>query len=59
MRMELLDGKWLHQANCEFKRVNLKCEMSRARAWYTFKAVDKFGSFAANPKNKKPVLTTP
>ena len=59
MRMELLHGKWLHQANLEFRRVNIESKMSKPRVWWTFKAVDKCGSFAADPKNLKLVLTAP
>ena len=59
MRMKLLPGKWFHQANKEFRRVNIECKMLRPRVWWTFKTVDKLGSFAANPKNRRPILTAP
>ena len=59
MRMGLLPSHWLHQANKEFRRINIECKMMKPRVWYTFKAVDKCGSFAADPKNRKPILTAP
>lgn len=59
MRLGLLGPTWADQVNMEFKKVNLDSGMSRPRAWWTHKAVDKFGDFAMDPKNKKPVLTAP
>jgi len=58
-RMGLLDPKWAGQINKEFKRINLKSGMSRQRAWWTYISVEKFGAFAMDPKNKKPILTAP
>ena len=46
-------------ADLEFKRINLECGMSKVRAWWTYEAVRKAGSSAADPKNSRPIYTMP
>jgi len=59
IRKDLLIPYWRDQSDLEFKRINLNCGMSKARAWWTHKAVSRGGGSAANPKKKKPTLTAP
>lgn len=58
-RMGLLKSLWFEQANKEFRRINIECGMSRPRVWWTFKAVQKASRSAADPKNKRKILTAP
>jgi len=46
-------------ADEELKRICREDGMSKARSWVWFKAVRDFASFAANPKNDKPILIAP
>jgi hypothetical protein len=59
LRMGLLNQKWADQVNKEFRRINLESGMSRPRARWTYEAVNRFGAFAFDPKNKRKVLTAP
>lgn len=47
------------QADKELRKVCLEDGMSRLRAWWVYHAVRRFGSPAADPKNKRKVLTAP
>ena len=55
IRNGLLKPYWRHQADKELRRLCLHDGMSKLRAWWVHKAVHLFGSFAADPKNKKKV----
>lgn len=46
-------------ADLEFKKICLEDGMCRIRAWYVFKAVRWFGAKAADPLNKKQIITAP
>lgn len=59
LRLELLDRKWYPQIHKEFRRVNLECGMCKARAWWTYRAVVRFGKSATMAKSKRKVFTAP
>ena len=47
MRMGLLDRKYRHAADREFRRICIEDGMSKFRAWYFYKGVDIFAAKAA------------
>jgi len=59
IREGLLDSMWRRQADKELRKACLEDGMNRLRAWYVFQAVSRVGGFAADPKNKKQILTAP
>ena len=59
MRQGLLPGDWRHEADKELRRICLEDGMSRFRAWLVYRGVRLGASYAASPRNKKPVLTAP
>lgn len=59
LRMGLLDPVWFKPANEELRKVCIKAGMWKIRAGWVYNAVQKLGAFAADPANKKEVLTAP
>ena len=59
MQDGLLSYLWKNQADKEFKIRLLEDGCNWLRAWYFYKGVQKFGSFAARPANRKKVKTAP
>lgn len=59
IRTGLLDPEWRGPADRELKLICLQDGMSKARAFYVYKALRAAGSFAASPDNKKKVYTAP
>jgi len=59
MREGLLGPAWRRKADKELRKACLEDGMSKIRAWCVYYSVRKFAAFAADPKNKKPVLTAP
>ncbi len=59
MRMGLLPQKYRSYADNYLYKINREDGMSWFRAQYVRRGVRSFASFAANPKNKKKILTAP
>lgn len=59
IRMGLIGSRWREIADQELREDCLQDGMNRFRAWYVYKSVQKFGAFAANPRNRKKVKTAP
>ena len=57
IRMGLLSLAWREQADLELKRIIKLKKMNRFRAWYVYRMVKRFAAFAADPKNRKEVIT--
>ena len=59
IREKKINKKWRKQADKEIKADCKDDGMSWFRRMYVFKALRKFGSFAANPKNARKIYTAP
>lgn len=59
MREELIAQSFRLVADDELKRMCKEDGMSSFRAWYVYKSVRQFSSFATSPKNKKEILIAP
>jgi hypothetical protein len=59
LREGLLPKEYREQADKELKKACLQDGMSRLRAWYVYTAVKHFAGYAADPSNRKKVLTAP
>lgn len=60
MREGLLDAKQ-HRDTADrlLQKMCIEDGMWRLRAWWVYQAVKRFGSSAADPENKRPVLVAP
>lgn len=59
MREGLLDKHYREKADEELRRICREDGMSWIRAWWVYCGVRKGAGFAADPKNKRPVLKAP
>lgn len=59
MRMGLLDRKFRHAADEEFRRRCIEDGMSKFRAWYFFVGVDVFAAKAASAEARKREIRAP
>jgi len=59
LRMELLEPHWREVADEELVRVCKEDGMGWFRRWYVKRGLKRFGGPAADPRNKKPILTAP
>ena len=59
MREGLIDQENRKQADKELRRICLEDGMSTIRAWWVYQALRKYADFAADPKNKKKIITAP
>jgi hypothetical protein len=59
LRHEKLKPELREDADKELRRICLEDGMSKPRAWYVYKAVQKGAGFAAAPENKKKIHFAP
>lgn len=59
MREGILNANWRKRADEELRRICREDSMSWIRAWWIYYGVRKGAGFAADPKNKRPVLKAP
>ena len=59
MREGILNANWRKRADEELRRICREDGMSWIRAWWIYYGVRKGAGFAADPKNKRPVLKAP
>jgi len=59
MRMELLLLEWRPYADQELIRICKEDGMWAVRRWWVYRGVKRFGGPAADPRNKKPILSAP
>jgi len=59
IRAELLPPTARAAADTLFRRILIEDGVSWLRAWWIFQGVRRFASYAASPRNKKPVLEAP
>ena len=59
MRQELLGSEWRYAADKELNKICLEDGMSKVRAWWVYRAVQRMAGFAASPENKKKVHVAP
>ena len=59
IRFGLIPNYYRLEADQELRRICLEDGMWSVRAWWVYQAVRTFGKAAADPRNKKEILTAP
>jgi hypothetical protein len=54
-----LNMAWYPQANIELRKACLEDGMSKIRAWYVYRSVNRFAASSADPKNDRKILIAP
>jgi len=59
LRENILHPSYREIADYELRRICLEDGMNRMRAWWVYHGVQAGAAFAADPMNRKPILTAP